>query len=299
MNRRLMLLTTLIAVIAAIGWQERGVIASWLHGSDRSTSAEQASRSDAAVTTEAKIAIADGGGRLGDALLAIARDLHVQVRVDPRIAQDAARKVDTSNPIDAITQLVEPYDTFYLHSEPKASESSDGSIALTMPATTLRAIWVYPRGAAQDVLLVNRAALSDQTVFEQRVLSPDANDRLEGYEGLLAQQSDQGGPTLARALSDSNDEVRAGALRAAINAGVPLSDDELLALAADRSPMIRQQAVEEAASRPEATELLSQLAESGDSEMQQQANTLLARLQGSKSEADAQQQVRGVPVNSP
>ncbi len=208
--------------------------------------------------------------------------MNVRVVVDESIAAMPVAMPPRDLPVDKMLgRVIASFDAFYLL-------SADGN-----GAGRLRVIWVYPRGQAKDLRPVPASLWGSTRDLESQLQSGDPDARLRAYEALLDRQGPAGLSLLQRALADPNDDLRAGALAAAMEAGVQLPQPDLAALLSDPAPEVRLLALDAAESRPGMEALVESAAADPDAAVRSRAGELLTRIRGSTVDpaTDVQQQM--------
>lgn len=97
--------------------------------------------------------------------------------------------------------------------------------------TSLRAVWIYPRGGGRGLQPVPPETWASTMELEGRVADPDPGVRVRAVEALVERKGDQAGEAVLDALRDHDDQVRIRALYQALRAGVKLPTDALRDLA--------------------------------------------------------------------
>ena len=132
-----------------------------------------------------------------------------------------------------LQQLLGPWDTFFFFS----GNQGRGQ---------LHSIWVYPAGKGRAMApLPPEEQWASTQELERGLLDSDPNIRIKTLETLVARSGERAMDSITAALKDTDERVRYRALDVALNAGITLPTDALIALVEyDPSPPIRRLALE-------------------------------------------------------
>ena len=175
-------------------------------------------------------------------------------------------------PIDeGLKRLLAKYDAFYLFS---ASETETGK-----PSTSIKGVWVYPKGEGLDLEPVPPTLWASTEELEAQLDDPDPGVRNDTYEALIERQGARGLPIVLRGLGDRDDGVRLGTLTNALDAGVAIPAADLQALILnDPLQSVRLLALEAIEKRPEAKAIAESILDDADEVMRNTARLLLESL---------------------
>jgi hypothetical protein len=196
----------------------------------------------------------------------VAAQARIRIVIDESLGPVRVTVPDGLPPDKALLHVLAPYDVFYLHTGPDRKTA------------TLSAIWVYPRGAASDLAPVPSSLWGSTKELKAQLSDDDAGVRSRAYETLIERQADNGWPTLERALTDPEEDVRTSALAAALEVGVDVPTSEVLRLLADDpSAHVRRLALEAAELREDAEAVASAAALDADPAVRDLSARILGR----------------------
>jgi hypothetical protein len=223
-----------------------------------------------ALASDGTVSIAAARVRLLEVLNEIARRTRIRIVVD-EVLEDARVSLQLRGVAleEAMKQLLQPYDTFVLHSAPETSGAS-----------SIRAIWIYSRGDGLDLEPLPPKVWASTRELEEQLEDPDPGQRADAYEALIERLGDRGLAAVTRGLSDLDDSVRLMALSMARSEGVQIPSSELLAIVqSDASSAVRRMALQEAEGRPEAIAIANSVKDDPDDDVRREAMAMLATLE--------------------
>jgi len=176
---------------------------------------------------------------------------------------------------DALRALLDRYDTFFYYG------------AAGFAPSTLRAVWIYPQGAAAALRPVPPEVWAGVDDLEASLTDANPKIRERAYEALMEQHSSRGRELVLEAIrgaSEQDEGVRQRLFSAAVSKGVELAADFLLDLVrGDGSPEMRVMALDALATTasPAATQQAAETALSDPvPTVRQKAADILAQLRG-------------------
>jgi hypothetical protein len=167
----------------------------------------------------------------------------------------------------ALRQVLEPYDAFYFYGVDKKG-----------PASSLKAVWIYPRGEGQGLSPVPPEDWASTRDMQGRLRDPDPQVRSRALEALVERTGNQAVNSVVDALGDQDSEVRARALYAALSAGVELPPSYLYQALQDQSANVRFLALESLARDPNIQMIAERALHDPSPHVQHKAREILARL---------------------
>jgi hypothetical protein len=162
-------------------------------------------------------------------------------------------------------------------------------------STSLRAVWVYPKGQGRRILPVGPEKWASSEELRSLAADPDPEVRARAFETLVGRSGSKAQDVVFEALEDSNDRVRFRTLQAALNNRVALSPDSLQYLVQnDLSPVVRFLALSGMAENSEAgSNKVRVLAESAlndpNPQVREQAREILDQLNPSEQTQETSQ----------
>ncbi len=169
---------------------------------------------------------------------------------------------------EALRQLLQGYDAFFFY-------SAEG-----MTPTSLRVVWVYPKGQGRGLQPIPPEKWLSTKEVEERLGDPDPDVRARSIEALIDRKGNQALEVVLKALGDQEARVRTQALYHAISAGLELPESVLIDLAlADNSPSVRFLALDALATGPEAHWVAQRALNDPSPHVQQRAQEILKGLE--------------------
>jgi hypothetical protein len=145
--------------------------------------------------------------------------------------------------------------------------------------TSLKAVWVYPRGRGRGLQPVPPETWASTMELEGRLADPDPGVRVRAAEGLVERKGDQAGEAVLDALRDQDDQVRIRALYQGVRAGVKLPTDALRDLALnDPSADVRLLALAALGDSPEVRTIAETVLNDPNPRIQRTAQEILRGL---------------------
>jgi HEAT repeat protein len=147
---------------------------------------------------------------------------------------------------------------------------------------SLRAVWVFPKGAAASLRPVPPEAWAGARELERAVAHPDPHMRQQAYEALMKRPDSSSRDLLIQAIrgvGETDDGLRQTILSAAVAKGVDIPPDVLFELArADSSEHVRWMALDALAQHPAAREAARTALTDASPAVRQRAADILIEL---------------------
>jgi hypothetical protein len=170
--------------------------------------------------------------------LAVAQAAHISINVADSISEDRISLDVDATPIDvALRELLREYDVFVLYASTDAPSS-------------VRALWIYPKGGASEIRPVPRSHWAGMQELEASMEDTNPETREGAYKALLDRAStDSRSRSLIiaaiKGVRERDTNVRERLLSTAINKAFPFTADVLADLAlSDTSEHIRWMALD-------------------------------------------------------
>lgn len=149
-------------------------------------------------------------------------------------------------PLDeGLRELLKEYDVFLFYG------------AEEKPPSSLKAVWVYPRGAGRGLEPTPPEQWASTREIERRVADRDPSVRSRAVAALIERRSEGARDVVLKALKDEDDQVRTQALYGAVNSDLQLPSAVLVEALNDSSDDVRFLALEALAQSPQAGEIAS------------------------------------------
>ncbi len=178
---------------------------------------------------------------------------------------------------DGLRRLLKNRDAFFFYGVEKDAPSS------------LRAVWVYPKGQGRGLAPVPAKDWASTRELEALVSDPDAKLRMRAYQGLVQRKRERALDVVLKALEDGDEMVRANTLYYALRSGVELPAEKLEHLALiDASPNVRFLGLEALSSKdsPNLRSIAEQAANDPDANVQVMARQIVGRLEAAARPAE-------------
>lgn len=172
-------------------------------------------------------------------------------------------------PIDeGLRRILRDQDVFYFY-------TSDGS-----KTSTLRAVWIYPKGKARGVAPVPPDQWGSNKDLAAQLVSSNPATRGQAAETLIQRKGDAATDVLLRALDDKDAQVRERALYASMQSGVEVPASVLNKLTQDNSADVRFLALHALSdsNSPDARSVAEQLSSDSSEAVRSEARDIISRL---------------------
>ena len=171
-------------------------------------------------------------------------------------------------PLDeGLRQILKGEDSFFFYGADKEGPSS------------LKVVWVYPKGKGRGLAPVPPEAWASTKELEGMLADPDPKARLEAVLALIDRKGDKAQDLVLDALRDQDDKVRSEALYRTFGSGVKLSADTLTDLAVnDTSPDVRFLALDALAKDPDVRALAERALNDPSPQVQNKAREIIEAL---------------------
>ena len=217
-------------------------------------------------------------GQLESLLEQIAVGCGVPVIVGGDVGEERVSVDINDFPVDeALRQILTRYDAFYLYEaaeEPAAGQSAEGA------TPKLRSVWVYARGQGSGLEPVPPEDWASTREFEKKLDDRDPEVRFRALQVLVERLGNGARDAVLQLLNDTDEQVRAEALLAAVEGGVELPADLLTNLFFnDPSAQVRFLALEGLRDDPNARAFAERALKDPDQHVQNLAREILDSLE--------------------
>ena len=197
---------------------------------------------------------------------AIACRTPLAISAAPEIEADRISIVFAALPVDeGLRRILRTYDAFFYYAGGPTSP-------------VLAGLWVFPQGEGRGLAPLNTMAWASDADIEARLTAADPDARARALAALVARRGASAMNAVLAALADDDDQVRVRAMELALVEGLELPADRVFDLAVnDRSPVVRLQALQIAAERPELASVAESAQHDPDPAVRSEALATLAR----------------------
>ena len=146
------------------------------------------------------------------------------------------------------------------------------------PPSSLKAVWVYPRGTGRGLEPTPPEQWASTREIERRVADRDPTVRSRAVEALIERKRERAREVVLKALKDEDDQVRTQALYGAVNSDLELPSAVLVEALNDTSADVRFLALEALAQSPQAGEMASRALHDPSPHVREKAQEILSQV---------------------